>query len=144
MSDTEKEARKTLARKKANELGIEISDDAVLENAEITDVSIRFARGTFLTMAVGLDYEGAGQQSYGAQMVLNDYSDDLERRTGTEFGCEVIQRMVRVFDGEALGDAEGQNARAIHDRSRVYAIGHATKDEWHAHDRIKKNFDATV
>ncbi len=61
-----------------------------------------------LTFWIIVDYEEFGNQGIGGY-ALDEYCNTKKRRIGTAYGCEMIIRLMKLFQVDTLSDAEGMS-----------------------------------
>lgn len=75
-----------------------------------------------------LEFDGSGQ-SFGGY-ALDQYNKERKERVGTAYGMEFIRRVMDVVGVESWEALKGKHVRVDHDHSKIYGIGHITKNRW--------------
>ena len=63
----------------------------------------------FLQFWVFVNYEEGGSQGIGG-IVLDNWSDEHQRRVGTAYGCEMIRRLLTTFGVNDLSELAGRQS----------------------------------
>lgn len=105
-------------------------------NAKIDAATIRYDRGTFLTIHLTLAYGGGAMQGYGGYVFcapIHDEAGNFLRREieGPQFG-RAVDAILRIAGVESWDDLAGQPVRVRGGGwgGKVEAIGHFTDDKW--------------
>jgi len=101
------------------------------KNARIESASIRFDRGCFLSVWLGLSYGGGGQ-GFGGYVLGAKTNDgikaDAANREG--FAALFIVRVMEIAGVDDWSELVGKTIRAESNSSNVRGIGHILKDDW--------------
>lgn len=107
------------------------STEYEIQNARIESASIRFDRGTFLSIWLGLDYGGTGQGFGG--FVLGAKTDGSAKAAAGNreaYAALFIVRVMEIAGVDDWSDLVGKTIRAEANHSNVRRIGHILKDDW--------------
>lgn len=103
-------------------------------NALISDPSIRYDRGVFLTGWVFLNY-GSGTQGFGGFVLGAKPGEKVKAEDGNKTGLMAawVNGIMTVCDVDDYAKAAGRPVRVKREakwNGKVFAIGHLTKDIW--------------
>lgn len=108
------------------------------KNALITSATLGIEDHGLLTVSLCFEYE-CGCQCFGGH-VLDQYDKGKERRVGTAYGCEYIQRVMAAVGVSEWSQLKGKHVRVRAEISKVHAIGHIVKDRWFNPEEDMKDF----
>ena len=103
-------------------------------NAEVTDPSIRYDRGVFLTGWVFLNYD-TGAQGFGGYVLGTKPGEKARAESANATGLLAawVNGIMTVCDVDDYAKAHGRPVRVKREarwNGRIIAIGHFTKDIW--------------
>lgn len=104
------------------------SEKPETKNAKIVATSLGNEDHGIFTVSLTLEY-GCGCQCFGGY-AMDSYDKVKKRRTGTAYGMEFIMRVLEVAGVSSWEKIKGVHIRVEADRTKVYGIGHITKDIW--------------
>lgn len=118
--------------------------DYEIKNARIESASIRFDRGCFLSVTLGLNYGGSGQ-GFGGYVLgaKTGQGAKAEAANREGFAGLFIVRVMEIAGVDDWSDLVGKTIRAEASFSDVRRIGHILKDDWFSPaEEFKKLRDA--
>lgn len=104
-----------------------IKEDAVIENAIITNTALMIEDHGFLDSYIYLDYGGAGQ-AFGGWVLNRDPNWDNYEIEGV--AGHYIQRVLQVAGVNKWELLKGASIRVCHNHGKIFGIGNIIRNDW--------------
>ena len=104
--------------------------DEEISNAKITGTKLGFDDHGFFTFSIAVEGDGFGCNLGG--YALSCYDKATLKRKGSEYGLNVIMRILEVVGVEHWEDLKGKYVRVTHNGpgSTMHTLGNIIKDDW--------------
>lgn len=92
-------------------LGVE--NEIKKELGKITKVKTMFnSSNNILLLSIMVDYDNGFSQDI-CGLVLDDFNEALDRREGSKFGCELIRRLLEIFEVDDLSEIKNRYIKVV-------------------------------
>lgn len=75
--------------------------------AKVTKASLEIKERNILNFWIHVEYEEGGGQGVGG-ICLDTWDENKKRRVGTAYGCEMIRRLLKIFNVDDLSEVKDQ------------------------------------